>query len=123
MTTVTPDAGGSPEPKPSYSPYLLLHNVLRILAADNCEITITTENVGPAMRAAKAMLLPFGIEPTLLARSRHASVRSLERYARPGSRRPARRHKRSGRAASIPLNYPALARRKDPQSCRRCSIR
>lgn len=31
-------------------------------------------------------------------RSRHASVRSLERYARPGpgSRRPARRHKRSG---------------------------
>ncbi len=31
-------------------------------------------------------------------RSRHASVRSLERYARPGpgSRRPARGHKRSG---------------------------
>jgi hypothetical protein len=90
MTTVTPDAGGSPEPKPSYSPYLLLHNVLRILAADNCEITITTENVGPAMRAAKAMLLPFGIEPTLLARSRHASVRSLERYARPGPEAVAR---------------------------------
>jgi len=65
MTTITPDAGGSPESKSSYSPYLLLHNVLRILAADDCEITITTENVGPAVRAAKAMLLAFGIEPDM----------------------------------------------------------
>jgi hypothetical protein len=54
-----------PEPRPSYSTCLLLHNVLRILAADNCEITITTENVGPAVRAAKAMLLAFGIEPDM----------------------------------------------------------
>jgi hypothetical protein len=55
----------SPEPRPSYSTYLLLHNVLRILAADDCEIVITTANVGPAVKAAKAMLLAFGIEPDM----------------------------------------------------------
>ena len=42
---------------------MLLHNVLRILAAGNCEIVITTENVGLAVRAAGDLLRAFGIEP------------------------------------------------------------
>lgn len=54
-----------PEPRPSYSTYLLLHNILRLLAADDCEITITTDNVGPAVRAARDLLLAFGIEPDM----------------------------------------------------------
>jgi len=65
MTTIKPDAGGSPEPKPSQSPYLLLHNVPRILAADDCEIVITTDNVGQAVRAARDLLLAFDIEPDM----------------------------------------------------------
>jgi hypothetical protein len=31
-----------PEPRPSYSIYLLLHNILRLLAADDCEIVTRT---------------------------------------------------------------------------------
>jgi hypothetical protein len=54
-----------PEPRPSYSTYLLLHNILRLLAADDCEITITTGNVGPAVQAARDLLLAFGIEPDM----------------------------------------------------------
>ncbi len=40
----------------SYSTYLLLHNILRLPAADDCEIVITAENVGPAVRAAQDLL-------------------------------------------------------------------
>ena len=66
MNTITSDPGlprGLSKPRPSYSTYLLLHNVLRILAADSCEIIITTENVSPAVRAAGDLLRAFGIEP------------------------------------------------------------
>ena len=52
-----------PEPRSSYSTYLLLHNVLRILAADNCEIVVTTENAGRAVKATRDLLRTFGIEP------------------------------------------------------------
>jgi hypothetical protein len=51
-----------PQPCPSYSTCMLLHNVLRILAADGCEIVIIAANVGPAVSAARALLLAFGIE-------------------------------------------------------------
>jgi hypothetical protein len=44
---------------------MLLHNVLRILAAGDCEIVITTENVSPAVRAARDLLCAFGIEPDM----------------------------------------------------------
>jgi hypothetical protein len=54
-----------PEPRPSYSTCLLLHNVLRILAADDCEIVITAENVGPAVGEARDLLVAFGIEPDM----------------------------------------------------------
>lgn len=54
---------GPPEPRPSYSTCMLLHNVLRILPADNCEIVITTEIVSPAVRAAGDLLPAFGVEP------------------------------------------------------------
>lgn len=68
MNTITSDPevpGEPPGPRRSYSTYLLLHNVLRILAADDCEIVITTENVGPAVRAAGDRLRAFGIEPDM----------------------------------------------------------
>jgi hypothetical protein len=42
---------------------MLLHNVPRILAADPCEVVISTANAGPAVRAARDVLLAFGIEP------------------------------------------------------------
>jgi hypothetical protein len=57
--------GEPPEPRPSYSTYLLLHNILRLPAADDCEIVITTENVGPAVKAARDLLRAFGIEPDM----------------------------------------------------------
>jgi hypothetical protein len=44
---------------------VLLHNVLRILAADDCEIVITGENVGQAVKRAKALLRAFGIKPDM----------------------------------------------------------
>ncbi len=68
MNTITSDPGQPGEPpglRPAYSAYLLLHNVLRILAADDCEIVITTVNVGPAVRAARDLLLAFSIEPDM----------------------------------------------------------
>jgi hypothetical protein len=37
-----------PEPRPSCSTYLLLHKILCLFAADDCEIIKTTENVGTA---------------------------------------------------------------------------
>jgi hypothetical protein len=51
-----------PQPRPSYTTYLLLHNSLRLLAADDCEIVITTENVSPSVKAAGDLLCTFGIE-------------------------------------------------------------
>jgi hypothetical protein len=52
-----------PQSRPSYSTCMLLHNVLKILAADDCEIVITTANAGTAVRAARDLLLAFSIEP------------------------------------------------------------
>ena len=66
MNTITSDPGlpgGPSEPRPSYSTYFLLHNILRPLAADDCEIVINAENAGPAAKAARDMLRAFGIEP------------------------------------------------------------
>jgi hypothetical protein len=57
--------GEPPEPRPSCGTYLLLHNILLLLAADGCEIVITTENVGPAVKAARDLLRAFGIEPDM----------------------------------------------------------
>jgi hypothetical protein len=54
-----------PQPRHSYSTCMLLHNVLRILAAGDCEIVITTANVGPTVMAARDLLLAFGIEPDM----------------------------------------------------------
>jgi len=54
-----------PQPRPSYSTCMLLHNVLRILAVDDCAIIITTANVSPAARAPRDLLLAFGIEPDM----------------------------------------------------------
>jgi hypothetical protein len=42
---------------------MLLHNVLAILAADDCAIVTTTANVVPAVRAARDLPPAFGIEP------------------------------------------------------------
>jgi hypothetical protein len=44
---------------------MLLRNVLRILAADDCEIVITTANLGPAVRAVRDLLSAFSIEPEM----------------------------------------------------------
>jgi hypothetical protein len=44
---------------------MLIRNVLRILAADDCAIVTTTANEGPAGRAARDLLLAFGIEPVM----------------------------------------------------------
>jgi hypothetical protein len=66
MDTITSDPGGLgelPEPRTTYSTCMLLHNVLRILAADDCAIVTTTANVGPSVRAARDLLLALGIEP------------------------------------------------------------
>jgi hypothetical protein len=52
-----------PQPRPSYSINMLPHNVLRILAAGDCEIVIATDNVGPFVKAAKDMLHAFGVQP------------------------------------------------------------
>lgn len=68
MYTITSDPGGlgePPEPRTTYSTCLLLHNVLRILAADDCDIVIAVANVGPAVRAPRDLLLAFGIEPDM----------------------------------------------------------
>ncbi len=47
MTTLAPDAGGSPESEPSYSPYLLLHHTPKLLEAEGCRgVTVTADNVG-----------------------------------------------------------------------------
>jgi hypothetical protein len=51
-----------PQPRPSYSTRMLLHNVLRILVADDCEIVITAANAAPAVRVARDPLLAFGVE-------------------------------------------------------------
>jgi hypothetical protein len=68
MNTITSDPGlpgGPSESRPSYSTYFLLHNILRPLAADDCEIVINAENAGPSAKAARDMLRAFGIEPDM----------------------------------------------------------
>ena len=66
MTTITPDAGGSPEPKPSCSPPLLLHHILNLLEAEGFKrVTIISDNVGPLVKAANEMLRTFGVQPDL----------------------------------------------------------
>jgi len=45
-----------------YPVTLLLHNILRILAADGCQIAITTETMDAAVKAAESLFAAFGIE-------------------------------------------------------------
>jgi hypothetical protein len=47
---------GPSEPCLTYSTPLLLHNVLRILAADRCEIVITTGNARPPCKRPETCL-------------------------------------------------------------------
>jgi hypothetical protein len=68
MNTITSDPGQPGEPpglRPAYSAHVLLHNVLRILAAHDCKVVITKANVGPAVRAARDLLPAFSIEPDI----------------------------------------------------------
>lgn len=53
-----------PDESQSYSPYLLVHNVMRILAADGCEkISVTAENSRQAVKAASDLLRALGVTP------------------------------------------------------------
>ena len=67
MNTITGDPGQPgepPGPRPAYSPCLLVHTVMRILAADGREkISVTTENSGQAIEAASDLLRAFGLIP------------------------------------------------------------
>jgi len=67
MNTITGDPGQPgepPSPRSTYSPYLLVHNVMRILAADGCEkISVTPENSRQAVQAASDLLLALGVTP------------------------------------------------------------
>ena len=69
MNTKTSDPevpGEPPEPRPSYSPYLLLHHALKLLEGEGCEgVTVTSGIVGPLVTAAKDMLRAFGVQPDL----------------------------------------------------------
>ena len=47
----------------AYDPDLLLHNILRVLAKDGCEIVITAESSRHGMKAAAELLTAFGVEP------------------------------------------------------------
>jgi hypothetical protein len=46
-----------------YDPDLLLHNILRVLARDGCEIVITAETSRQGLKAAADLLIAFGITP------------------------------------------------------------
>ena len=67
MNTIISDPGQPGEPPgpcPAYSPYLPVHAVMRILAADGCEtISVTTENSGRAVKAASDLLRALGVIP------------------------------------------------------------
>ena len=67
MNTITSDPGlpGGPLSHARPTAHFLLHNILRPLAADDCEIVITAENAGAAVKAARDMLRAFGIEPDM----------------------------------------------------------
>jgi hypothetical protein len=68
MNTTSSDPRGlgePPQPRTTYSTCMLLHNVLKILAADEYKIVITGENAGQAVKRAKALLRAFGIEPDM----------------------------------------------------------
>ena len=54
-----------PDPRRSYSTYLLLHSILRLLSAGKYEIVITADNAGPAVQPARDLLRAFGIEPDM----------------------------------------------------------
>jgi hypothetical protein len=58
-----PHPGRTRAAGPSYTTYLLLHNIPCLLATDDCEIVITTESVSPAVKAARDLLRAIGIEP------------------------------------------------------------
>jgi hypothetical protein len=75
MKTVTSHPGGlgkPPEPRMTYGTGLLLHDVLRIVAFDVCEIVITTANAGSAVRAPRD-LLTFSVRSNGTRRRRPAS--------------------------------------------------
>jgi hypothetical protein len=60
--------GDNPEttPRQTYSPYLLLHNVMRLLAADGCKPRPCYDEAA-AVQAARGMLKALGIEPDVEA--------------------------------------------------------
>ena len=64
MTALTAEPVAPRNTSRATLPYLL-HDILRLLAADDCEIVITTENAGPAVKAARDLLRAFGIEPDM----------------------------------------------------------
>ena len=67
MNTITSDPGQPgepPGPRPAYSPCLPVHTVMRLLAVDGCEkISVTTENIGQAVKAASDLLRALGVIP------------------------------------------------------------
>ena len=64
MTTLRSVVGDSPEPRKPHSPYLLAHNVMRVLAADGRkQISITAENSREAIRTASYFLRALGVTP------------------------------------------------------------
>jgi hypothetical protein len=67
MNTIIGDPevpGEPPSPRSIYSPYLLVHNVMRILAADGCEeISVAAENSRRAVEAGSDLLRAFGVTP------------------------------------------------------------
>ena len=87
-----------PQPRPSYSTCRLLHNVLRILVADDCAIVITTANVGPAVRAVRDLLFAFSIEPEM------GSHDPILVEAQRSERRPAGAIERNRIATAAPLH-------------------
>jgi hypothetical protein len=52
----------TPEPRPIYSSYLLIHSVMRILAAGGCRVRPSHDEAA-AVQAARGMLTALGIEP------------------------------------------------------------
>jgi hypothetical protein len=47
----------------TYDPYLLLHNVMRVLAADGCHPVLRYDADHAASNAARDLLRALGIEP------------------------------------------------------------
>ena len=53
---------GTPESRRSYPVSLLLHNIMRVLAADGCRVTVTGDGMDAAVKAGETLLTAFGIE-------------------------------------------------------------